>query len=132
MSKPLVEGIYFVEIPAKDLDESIHWYTHLLDFRLNDKPSDALAFLEPVSGGPNILLWKVTEDTTINFHKEGKVHHTLGFVTERIDELFQVLARANVRVTEVQDEGPAGKFLYFYDPTGNYLYAHEYPNTAEW
>nr|WP_068781518.1 VOC family protein [Paenibacillus sp. 79R4] len=114
-----------VQIPVRNLEASVQWYTTNLDFRLQSKSDrNRQAFLT-LSEGPMLMLWETQDEGRANFTVNGQTMPVLLFNTTKIHELHQLLKSLKSEITTYQDEG-FGWVLKFLDPDGNMWGAIQY------
>lgn len=118
-TSPGVAGLYHVQIPVKDLDESVRWYTDHLGFRELPGRSEGNAFLS-VENDLMLMLWRTTDDTSAGFTVDGETFPVLLYRSYDIHSLHSRLKSLGTRITFFQDEG-FGWVLKFIDLNGNML-----------
>lgn len=118
-----------VQIPVRNLEESKEWYVKTLGFKERGGSSGDLLFLE-LSQGPILLLWRTEEGSHNHFIYEGAPKPSLFFDTPNIKAVHDRLVEAGATIGPVPEkwEGEDMKFMFFYDPNGNYLGVIEAPS----
>ncbi|PYI53090.1 VOC family protein [Paenibacillus flagellatus] len=119
-----VKYIENIQIPVRNLEQSVSWYEQHLGFRLKGYGNDSLAFLQ-LNETSHINLWQTDDDTTINFSRNGELMPAFVMVTEHMDRLHEDLRKGEATIVRYSDEGFA-KGLTFLDPNGNVLLVLEY------
>lgn len=125
MRTPKIKQIENIQIPVKDLEESVNWYQNVLGFKEVGRGNKDLAFLALESGGNHINLWRTEDHSTINFTRNGEEMAAFIMVTEDIEHLKKELEQNNVEILWYNDEGFV-KGMKFKDPTGNLMLVLEY------
>ncbi|WAA65579.1 VOC family protein [Microbacterium oxydans] len=124
---PVVTALDHLQLPIRNLDEAITWYSDVLGFRvLTNYGTYAMMRLEP---GLDLMLWEAAEFTPMQVAVEGAAKPVFFLKTERFDELLALLDRAQARIVGVEDLGFA-RFLKFYDPSDNFLGAIEFQESS--
>ncbi|AZN39927.1 VOC family protein [Paenibacillus albus] len=135
MAETMINSISLLQIPVKNLDESMEWYISKLGFELHFKrPDNKMAIVAPPSG-PSIFLCER------EVH-EGMMSVVIGFEAADIVELLSDLKRKEVQIGEVRTDRGAirtesgeteilGMDFDFYDPSGNMFVAHGKSNFVE-
>ncbi|PYI56569.1 VOC family protein [Paenibacillus flagellatus] len=113
----MLETLEHMQIPVRDLNRAVQWYTEHLGFRLGHKDGHRIAFLH-LADGPMLMLWETKDETTANFSVNGTDFPVLLYRTRRIRELHDLLVRLGAPIQLYLDEG-FGWVLKFYDPDGN-------------
>ncbi|TLM78144.1 VOC family protein [Microbulbifer harenosus] len=101
-SKPKLIGINHVALEVRDIEEELKFLERFFDFSLRSK-SDEMAFIE--LGDQFIALMKSSDDAKDN-------HRHFGLVVDDKDRVEKLLNEQEIDIAE-------GKFLNFYDPSGN-------------
>ncbi|MBS4198141.1 VOC family protein [Bacillus sp. FJAT-49732] len=126
-----IDSLDHIQIPVKDVEESIEWYTNHLGFHLHGRPNhDQMAFLcldqeNDADNRPLFLLWKTNESTNIHFTKNVVQMPVLCFKTNDIHLLRDKLIEAKIQIASFTDEGWA-YCMDFYDINGNLINVTEY------
>lgn len=121
------ERLDSVQLPVRDLRQSIEWYTQTLGLTLRDGPHEDLAFLaHPDPEGPLIALWQTPVGTHSHFLYQGKPKPSVLFRTTTLKAIYERLRAAGATIDQQpeswdyqRDEN--AKFLFFYDLNENYL-----------
>ncbi|QHT62553.1 VOC family protein [Paenibacillus lycopersici] len=114
----MLTSLEHVQIPVKQMDRAISWYTEQLGFRLSSRDGDRIAFLA-LPDGPLLMLWQTNDDLTYaQFTVNGTDFPVLLFRTTRIHELYSNLTRLGTPIQLYEDGGFAW-VLKFYDTEGN-------------
>ncbi|OPA73844.1 lactoylglutathione lyase [Paenibacillus selenitireducens] len=113
----MLEKLEHMQIPVRDLDESIAWYVQHLGFTSHEQSGQDHAFLT-LPEGPMLMLWETQEDTHANFTYQGQTMPVLLYATSQIQALHDHLKNHNVEITFFQNEG-FGWVLKFIDLNGN-------------
>ncbi|MFP7476987.1 VOC family protein [Terribacillus saccharophilus] len=121
MTENYLEEIHYFRIPVTDLEQSITWYTDILDFQLRFNQGD-LAVLA-LKSGPLYVLVKADPETRGHFTINGQPEFSVGFTTRRIREFHSYLTTKDVHVEPIQED-KGHNFFYFYDPSKNKLQVH--------
>ncbi|NUU64380.1 VOC family protein [Paenibacillus agri] len=121
----MLTSLEHVQIPVRQLDRAILWYTENLGFQLSSREGDRIAFLT-LPGGPFLMLWQTEDDSTFaHYTVDGTDFPVLLYRTTRIHELHEHLVTLNTRIQLYQDDGFAW-VLKFYDSEGNLWGALQY------
>lgn len=112
-----LEKLEHMQIPVRNLDESVHWYTTQLGFTLQGKSEGKHAFLT-LSEGPMLMLWETRDETQVNFTYNGEMMPVLLYKTSQIHKLHDQLRAKQVEITFYKNEG-FGWVLKFIDMNGN-------------
>ncbi len=107
-----------MQIPVRDLTESIQWYVNYLGFQLEGKSEDNHHAFLTLQEGPMLMLWETKDKTNANFTYNGQTMPVLLYRTEQIHELQDNLKSLGVEIIFYQDEG-FGWVLKFIDLNGN-------------
>ncbi len=118
MNDAFLTKLEHMQIPVRDLDQSIHWYVTNLGFQLTGKSIEHHHAFLSLEEGPMLMLWETKEDTHANFKFNGQTMPVLLFNTREIHTLHDHLKSKNVEITFYQDEG-FGWVLKFIDLNGN-------------
>ncbi|TMV50326.1 VOC family protein [Paenibacillus mesophilus] len=119
-----IKQIENIQIPVKDLEESVNWYQNVLGFKEVGRENKDLAFLALESGN-HINLWRTGDHSTINFTRNGEEMAAFVMVTEDIEHLKKELEHNDVDILWYSNEGFATG-MKFKDPTGNLMLVLEY------
>lgn len=117
VSTPALVGLYHVQIPVRNIDESVRWYVEHLGFRELEGRSERHAFLS-TEDGLMLMLWRTADSTAANFTVDGETFPVLLYRTHDINGLHDRLNRLGVKITFFRDEG-FGWVLKFLDPNDN-------------
>ncbi|MFF2015819.1 VOC family protein [Paenibacillus sp. NPDC058177] len=121
----MLTSLEHVQIPVRQLDRAILWYTENLGFQLSSRDGERIAFLT-LPEGPLLMLWQTEDDSTFaHFTVDGTDFPVLLYRTTKIHELHEHLVTLNTRIQLYQDDGFAW-VLKFYDPEGNLWGALQY------
>jgi predicted lactoylglutathione lyase len=107
-----------MQIPVKDLDESINWYVSNLGFQLTGKSQEHHHAFLTLEEGPMLMLWETKDETNANFKFNGQLMPVLLYNTKQIHKLHEHLKAIGAEITFYQDEG-FGWVLKFIDLNGN-------------
>ena len=110
-------SIEHVQIPDRQMDRAISWYTGHLGFRLDGRDGNRIAFLS-LQEGPMLMLWETPDETYAHFTVNGTEFPVLLYRTDKIHELHDRLLSLGVTIQTYNNEG-FGWVLKFYDPEGN-------------
>lgn len=135
MAETIINNVSFLQVPVKNLEESIEWYSSKLGFELHFKRSDNKMAIVALPSGPSIFLC----ERELN---QGKMSVVIGFEAKNIVKLLSDLQSKEVQIGEVRKERGAiktesgeteilGMDFDFYDPSGNMLVAHGKSNFVE-
>jgi catechol 2,3-dioxygenase-like lactoylglutathione lyase family enzyme len=114
----MLTSLEHVQIPVRQMNRAISWYTGQLGFQLSRRDGDRIAFLT-MPEGPLLMLWQTNDDSThAHYTVNGTDFPVLFYRTSRIHELHDSLTKINTRIQLYQDDGFAW-VLKFYDPEGN-------------
>ncbi|MBB3114801.1 catechol 2,3-dioxygenase-like lactoylglutathione lyase family enzyme [Paenibacillus phyllosphaerae] len=118
--------ISHVQIPVKNLDEAINWYTTYLDCRLHANFGDfsIISFAEDET---HIFLWQTSDETNSTFSVNGEPFPAIGFQVNDMDELCKKVSEGGLMVHGDPHATPVEegrRFLKFFDLDGNMLVAH--------
>lgn len=120
---PLVTALDHLQLPVRDLDEAIAWYSDILGFQvLTNYGGYAMLRLEP---GLDLMLWEAAGHAPMQVTVNGETKPVFFLKTERFDDLAALLERERARIASIEDLGFA-RFLKFYDPSSNFLGAIEF------
>lgn len=131
MSEKLFDSLDHIQIPVKDVEQSIDWYTKHLGFYLHGRPNhNEMAFLcleqdHKADTRPLFLLWQTNEDKGLFFSKQSSKMLVLCFKTKDILSLKAKLTDLGVEIANFVDEGWA-YCMDFYDINGNLINVTEY------
>ncbi|WP_348621345.1 VOC family protein [Paenibacillus polymyxa] len=107
-----------MQIPVRDMDRAISWYTEHLGFQLSNRDGNRIAFLT-LPEGPLQMLWQTLDASTYaHFTMNGTDFPVLLYRTNRIHQLHERLTKLNPPIQLYEDGGFAW-VLKFYDPEGN-------------
>ncbi|RNB83389.1 VOC family protein [Brevibacillus fluminis] len=109
-------SLFHIQIPVKDLDQSVRWYQANLGFALKDHYGTS-AFLA-LPAGPLLMLWETEDDTSATFSVNGQEMPVLLFATDDIQSIYEQLNKSKAEITHFQQEG-FGWVLKFFDPSRN-------------
>lgn len=124
---PVVTALDHLQLPVRNLDEAIAWYSDVLGFRvLTNYGSYAMLRLDP---GLDLMVWEAAEFTPMQVAVDGAAKPVFFLKTERFDDLLALLERAQARIAGVEDLGFA-RFLKFHDPSDNFLGAIEFSDAG--
>ncbi|RAV20433.1 VOC family protein [Paenibacillus contaminans] len=114
----MLTSLEHMQIPVRQMDRAISWYTEFLGFRLSSRDGDRIAFLT-LPEGPLLMLWQTQDDSTYaHYTVNGTDFPVLLYRTARIHELHETLVKHDTRIQLYQNDG-FGWVLKFYDPEGN-------------
>ncbi|REE55367.1 catechol 2,3-dioxygenase-like lactoylglutathione lyase family enzyme [Paenibacillus taihuensis] len=114
----MLTSLEHVQIPVKQMDRAIAWYSEQLGFQLSSKDGDRIAFLN-LPEGPYLMLWQTSDEATnAQFTVNGTEFPVSLYRTTRIHELHKNLTSIGTPIQVYQDDG-FGWVLKFYDPEGN-------------
>lgn len=125
MDKTYLSTIHFNDIPVKDLEKAIAWYTKNLGLQMTFRNEDIAIF--KLESGPVLIINRTQHDLRPHWKDNETIRPVIGFLTESIKEFHQELTTKQVRVTEIRDEG-MGFFFEFYDLDDNYFSVVQYPS----
>jgi RNA polymerase sigma factor (sigma-70 family) len=111
-----LKSLFHIQIPVKNLDEAINWYSNNLGFKLREHYGKC-AFLS-LPTGPLLMLWQTSDETTANFTVDGNTMPVLLYATDDIHSMHDSLKGSSVQITHFQNDG-FGWVMKFYDPNGN-------------
>lgn len=111
-----LHSLLHMQIPVKNLDESISWYIEYLGFTLKEHYGSSAFLALPT--GPWLMLWQSSDDSHGHFRVDGKTMPTLLYATNDIHTLHDQLSQNHVSIVHYQDDG-FGWVMKFYDPSGN-------------
>jgi catechol 2,3-dioxygenase-like lactoylglutathione lyase family enzyme len=117
MKENILEKLEHMQIPVKNLAESISWYVDNLGFRLQGMKERTHAFLT-LPEGPMLMLWETKNNTNANFTLNSETMTVLLYNTKNIQKLHENLKEQDIEITFFQDEG-FGWVLKFLDLNGN-------------
>ncbi|EPY12112.1 VOC family protein [Paenibacillus alvei] len=118
MNAAFLTKLEHMQIPVKDLDESIEWYVSHLGFKLSGKSKEHHHAFLTLEEGPMLMLWETSEITSANFMFNGQEMPVLLYNTKRIHQFHDHLKEIGVEITFYKDEG-FGWVLKFVDLNGN-------------
>ena len=114
----MLTSLEHVQIPVRQMDRAISWYTEHLGFRLSSRDGDRIAFLH-LEEGPLLMLWHTNDDVShAHYTVNGTDFPVLLYRTTRIHELHERLSGLGTSIQLFEDGGFAW-VLKFYDPEGN-------------
>ncbi|SEO06975.1 VOC family protein [Paenibacillus sp. OV219] len=114
----MLTALEHVQIPVKQMDRAITWYTEQLGFQLSSRDGDCIAFLT-LPEGPILMLWQTNDEmTNAQFTVNGTEFPTMLYRTTQIHELYNKLTNLGAQIQVYQDDGFAW-VLKFYDSEGN-------------
>lgn len=126
----MLTALEHMQIPVRQMDRAISWYTEQLGFRLSSRDGDRIAFLT-LPEGPLLMLWQTEDESTYaHYTVNGVDFPVLLYRTTRIHELRERLTQLGARIQVYQDDGFAW-VLKFYDPEGNLWGALQFNSHAE-
>lgn len=111
-----LKSLFHMQIPVRNVDEAIVWYTGNLGFELKEHYGKCAFLALPT--GPLLMLWQTADETTANFTVDGNTMPVLLYATDDIHSMHDLLKNNNVQITHYQNDG-FGWVLKFYDPNGN-------------
>ncbi|WP_342774734.1 sigma-70 family RNA polymerase sigma factor [Paenibacillus dokdonensis] len=111
-----LKSLFHMQIPVKDMEESIAWYNQNLGFALRENYGKC-AFLE-LPTGPLLMLWQTADDTSANFTVDGATMPVLLYATDDVHAMHDSLAKSGAVITHYKNED-FGWVLKFVDPNGN-------------
>ncbi|WP_308636517.1 VOC family protein [Paenibacillus silvisoli] len=128
MAEPMLNSVSFLQVPVKNLEESMEWYISKLGFELHFKRPDNKMAIVALPAGPSIFLCES------ELH-EGKMSVVIGFEAADIVKLLSDLRSKGIQIGEVREDRGAiqtesgeteilGMDFDFYDSSGNMLVAH--------
>lgn len=121
----MLTSLEHMQIPVRQLERAILWYTEQLGFHLSSRDGERIAFLT-LPEGPLLMLWQTQDDSTFaHYTVDGTDFPVLLYRTSRIHELHDNLAKLNTRIQYYHNDGFAW-VLKFYDPEGNLWGALQY------
>lgn len=109
--------IEHVQIPVRQMDRAVSWYTEHLGFCLDGRDGSRIAFLR-LPEGPMLMLWETPDETYAHYTVNRTDFPVLLYRTDKIHELHDRLVSLGVTIQTYKDEG-FGWVLKFYDPEGN-------------
>jgi len=118
MNEVVLTKLEHMQIPVKNLNDSIDWYVGNLGFQLQAKNEDQHQAFLTLQEGPMLMLWETNDDTNANFAFNGQTMPVLLYSTNHIHQLHDHLKAIGVEITFYQNEG-FGWVLKFIDPNGN-------------
>lgn len=102
---PLVTALDHLQLPTKNLDDAIAWYSDILGFRvLTNYGGYAMLRLDPAL---DLMLWEATEYTPMGVSVDGETKPAFFLKTERFDDLVVLLQQKQARISSVEDLGSA-------------------------
>ncbi|RUS41948.1 VOC family protein [Cohnella sp. AR92] len=135
MAETILNSVSFLQIPVKNLEESIDWYISKLGFELHFKRQDNKMAIVALPSGPSIFLCE-------RELPQGTMSIIIGFEATDIVKLLSDLKSKEVQIGEIRKDRGAilteseeteilGIDFDFYDPSGNMLVAHGKSNFVE-
>lgn len=135
MEETIINSVSFLQVPVKNLEESLEWYISKLGFKLHFKRPDNKMAIVALPLGPSIFLCER------ELH-QGTMSVVIGFEAADIIKLLLDLKNNEVQIGEVRKDRGAiitesgeteilGMDFDFYDPSGNMLVAHGKTNFVE-
>jgi len=118
MSNNILEKLEHMQIPVKNLEESIDWYVKNLGFTVQGWSKESHHAFLTLPEGPMLMLWETQDQTQANFSYNGQLMPVLLYKTKEILKLHEKLIGLDAEITFFQDEG-FGWVLKFIDPNGN-------------
>ncbi|SFB53995.1 Catechol 2,3-dioxygenase [Cohnella sp. OV330] len=118
MDNPILSKLEHMQIPVKDLNDSVNWYVTNLGFQLTGKSDEHHHAFLSLQEGPMLMLWETAEETNANFVFKGQQMPVLLYNTKQIHQLHDKLKSLQVEITFFKDEG-FGWVLKFMDLNGN-------------
>ncbi|MCA1295430.1 VOC family protein [Paenibacillus sp. alder61] len=120
--------IGYVYIPTTQIDESIHWYTENLNFKLMNKFQDRGTFVavlhHPHQNSIALLLIETQDKQSMEITRNGKPFPVMAMNCPNIEYTYQLLKDRGVMVEDLHTLGNGeAKYFYFRDPEGNLLEA---------
>ncbi|QGQ96418.1 VOC family protein [Paenibacillus psychroresistens] len=118
--------IGYVYIPTSNLDDSIEWYTHNLDFRLMNKFQDRGSFLavlqQPHKNSIALLLIETEDSNRLEISRNGKPFPIMAINCIDIEFTHSYLKGNGIEVEDLKTLGAGeAKYFYFRDNQGNLL-----------
>ncbi|WP_178021653.1 VOC family protein [uncultured Paenibacillus sp.] len=118
--------IGYVYVPTSNIDESIRWYTDLLEFKLMNKFEDrgsCLAVLHhPHQHSIALLLIETESPRRLEILRNGNPFPIMAIHCPDIEYTHGFLRNKGVEVEELMTLGNGeAKYFYFRDPEGNLL-----------
>jgi lactoylglutathione lyase len=124
-----INKLEHVGLQVKDIDQTIEFYTRVLDLELIEKqdhvdPSIKLAFLGFKGARESII--ELISGYNPNLPTEGKVHH-IAFAVENIEaEIRRIKEHKVTFVDETITTLPSGaRYIFFYGPDGEWIELYE-------
>jgi len=135
MAETIINSVSFLQVPVKNLEESMEWYINKLGFKLHFKRQDNKMAIVALPSGPSIFLCER------ELH-QGTMSVVIGFEAVDIVMLLSDLKSKEVQIGEVRKDRGAikiesgeteilGMDFDFYDPSGNMLVVHGKTNFVE-
>ncbi|GGG64658.1 VOC family protein [Paenibacillus radicis (ex Gao et al. 2016)] len=126
----MLTSLEHMQIPVRQMDRAILWYTEMLGFQLNSREGDRIAFLA-LPEGPILMLWQTHDEASYaHYTVDGADFPVLLFRTSKIHELHDKLAARNTRIQVYQNDGFAW-VLKFYDTEGNLWGALQFNSSSQ-
>ena len=110
----MISGLDLLFLEVNNLEESVQFYHHILEFNLDSAEPNAEAPIASLRSG-TLRLTLVQQIETMLKRGRG-VHFVLG--VEDVDLFYAKLRAGQVEVTEPRDEGWGGRFISLQDPDG--------------
>lgn len=135
MAAAIINNVSFLQVPVKNLEESMAWYISNLGFELHFKRPDNKMAIVALPSGPSIFLCEKEL-------QQGTMPVVIGFEAADIVKLLSELESKRVQIGEVRKDRGAiktesgeneilGMDFDFYDPSGNMLVAHGKSNFVQ-
>ncbi|WP_223066336.1 VOC family protein [Paenibacillus caui] len=118
----------YVYVPTSNIDESIEWYMHNLDFKLMDKFEDRGSYLavlhHPHKNSIALLLIETEDSNRLEIARNGSPFPIMALNCPDIEFTHSYLNAHGVEVGNLKTLGNGeAKYFYFRDNQGNLLEA---------
>jgi len=110
----MISGLDLLFLEVNNLEESVEFYSDVLEFSLESNNSEAQPPIASVRSG-SLRITLVQQIGTMLKRGRG-VHFVLG--VSDVDAFYKRLKARDVQVTEPRDEGWGGTFVSLQDPDG--------------
>ncbi|MBP2000684.1 catechol 2,3-dioxygenase-like lactoylglutathione lyase family enzyme [Paenibacillus shirakamiensis] len=120
----MLKGISHVQLPVKNVEESVVWYTTYLGLELKAN-FEAFAVLK-FGEGPDLFLWETQDTREMTIHVDGEYLPVMGLETDDMEAFTAKLENSGATIELMPIEKNAEmRFVKFSDLSGNLFVVHQ-------